>query len=252
MNGLLKAELLKKYRNSKRKAILLDYDGTLVDHTLVPETNRLSGHLFEILIKLLNTPHTEVYIITGRNHLETDEIFTHLPITIIAEHGALIKENGLWRNQIPHNDSWKKKIFPILDQISLLCPGSFVEEKYFSLAWHYRSVDPEAGYLKSRELISILETVVQSYDLKILDGNKIVEIISTKGGKGNAVKKLCENKNFEFILSIGDDVTDEEMFEYLQHNPNAYTIKVGKGDTLARFKLASSDDVLLLLKQLSL
>jgi len=251
MNRALGAELREKFKTSCCRAILLDYDGTLVDHTPVPETTKLSEHLYEILINLVNTPDTEVFIISGRGYSDIDEILTHMPVNIIAEHGAMIKDKGIWKNQITHNDSWKEKIFPILDRITLNCPGSFVEEKYFSLAWHYRNTKSDTGFIKSRELIRILESVIPSYDLKILDGNKIVEIMAAEVGKGDAVKKLCEKYIFEFILAIGDDVTDEEMFEYLQQKTNAFTIKVGNGDTRARYKLAGINDVLILLKQLS-
>ena len=69
--------------------------------------------------------------------------------------------------------------------------------------------------------------------------------------KGIAVKKLFEQNNYDFILSIGDDATDEEMFEFFLHNPNAFTIKVGNGDTFAKYKLAGINDVVSLLKHLS-
>jgi trehalose 6-phosphate synthase/phosphatase len=126
-----------------------------------------------------------------------------------------------------------------------------VEIKNFSLAWHYRNAEPSSGYAYSRELISILGKMLHSCDLKILDGKKVVEIIPGEAGKGSAVKKLTEQNHYDFILSIGDDITDEEMFEYLLHVTNAFTVKVGKGDTCAGYKLAGIDEVILLLKQLS-
>jgi trehalose 6-phosphate synthase/phosphatase len=64
--------------------------------------------------------------------------------------------------------------------------------------------------------------------------------------------KLFEQKNYDFILSIGDDATDEEMFEFFSHITKAYTIKVGNGDTFAKYKFTSINDVVFLLKQLSL
>ena len=51
----------------------------------------------------------------------------------------------------------KKQSLPILNQITAECPESFVEEKNFSLAWHYRNAESQSGYTYSRELISILE-----------------------------------------------------------------------------------------------
>jgi trehalose 6-phosphate synthase/phosphatase len=74
----------------------------------------------------------------------------------------------------------------------------------------------------------------------------------TKGiSKGVAVSKLLYNHNYDFILSIGDDVTDEEMFESLLNKNNAFTVKVGKGSTIAKYKIKSVSDVIILLKQLS-
>jgi trehalose 6-phosphate synthase/phosphatase len=251
MDDNIKAELIEKYRTANSRIILLDYDGTLVNYTPIPDTARLPEHLFDILIKLVGPPQTKVFIITGRGYQDIDKILDHLPINIIAEHGAMIRERGIWKNQINDNSLWKKAILPILNQITSKCPKSFVEEKSFSLTWHYRNAEFQSGFAHSRELISILERIIQSYNLKILDGNKVVEIMTKEVGKGKAVKKLFEQNSYDFILSIGDDATDEEMFEFFLHITTAFTIKVGNGDTFAKYKFASINDVVLLLKHLS-
>lgn len=251
MDKKIREEIIEKYKNAKSRLVLLDYDGTLVNHTPIPYTTRLSEHLFNILIKIVGTPQTELFIITGRSYKDIDKILDHLPIDIIAEHGAMIKENGIWENKLNNNSAWKEKILPILNQVTLSCPKSFVEEKSFSLAWHYRNAELQSGFNYSRELVRILESLINSYNLKILDGNKVVEIMSGEVGKGRAVKKLFESDNYDFTLSIGDDVTDEEMFEYFLHIPNAITIKVGKGNSFARYNLAGINDVITFLKHLS-
>jgi trehalose 6-phosphate synthase/phosphatase len=230
---------------------LLDYDGTLVNYELIPDNARLPEHLSDILINLTDKPQTKVYIISGRGHKDIDKLLEQIPIDIIAEHGAMLKEKGIWKNQITDNSLWKKTLIPVLNKISSACPKSFIEEKNFSLAWHYRNVDSLLGYAQSRELISILEKVVHVYNLKILDGNKVVEVLTKETGKGKAVKSLVERDNYDFILTIGDDATDEEMFEFFLHDLRAYTIKVGNGNTLARYNLPSIIDVESLLKQLT-
>ena len=252
MDDIEKAELVEKFEKASNKIVLLDYDGTLVNYELIPGNAKLSEQLDEILIKLIDKPKTKVFIISGRGYQDIDKLLVHLPIDIIAEHGAMMKESGLWKNQINNNDLWKKTVINILNQITFACPKSYVEEKKFSLAWHYRNTEPQSGHTHSRELIRLLEKIIHSYNLKILDGNKVVEILTKDNGKGKAVKKLIEEINYDFILSIGDDVTDEEMFEFFLHNSNAYTIKVGNGDTYAKNKVADINDVVLLLKQLSL
>jgi len=242
-------ELIEKYRNATNKLILLDYDGTLVDFSPLPEKAIPSEKLLDILIKLIEKPQTKVIIISGRGHQDIDKLLGHLPIDIIAEHGAMIKENGKWKKQSIDNGLWKNAVLPLLNRTTLTCPKSFVEEKLFSLTWHYRNA--ESGYVHSRELICILEDLIHSYNLKILDGNKGLEVMSEKIGKGIAVEKLLEQNNYDYILSIGDDKTDEEMFESLLHNANAVTVKVGKGSTSAKYKLDKVNDVISFLGRLS-
>lgn len=251
MDSQTEAEINEKFKSATNRLVLLDYDGTLVKHTGIPDTAKLPEEITEIIKKLVQNPRTEIFIITGRGHEAIDKFLNHIPINIIAEHGAMIKEDGVWRNQILDNFEWKKTIIPILNQITSKCEESFIEEKFFSITWHYRNANPYLGYASSRELITLLEKVIHTFNLKILDGNKVVEILTKETGKGIAVKKLFEQSKYDFILSIGDDVTDEEMFKYFLKHSNAYTIKVGEGRTFARYKLSNIIEVASLLKQLS-
>jgi len=252
MTDIKKTELIEKYKAATSRLVLLDYDGTLVDFTPVPVAARLTDHLFDILIKLVDAPQTEIFIISGRSCRDTEKIFAGLPINIIAEHGAMIRERGIWKKQTNNNCTWKETVIPILDQITIECPDSFIENKDFSVAWHYRNAESQSGSYYSRKLINTLETVITGNDLKILDGNKVVEVMAGDVGKGNAVMKLFENNSYDLILAIGDDATDEEMFGFFLHIANAYTIKVGNGDTLARHKFSGIAEVVFLLKQLAL
>lgn len=251
MDKTIIAKLTEKYRRANRRLFLLDYDGTLVDYTPIPGTDRLPEQIFGILNKIIDSQRSEVFIITGRSYSDIETIFDHLPVSIIAEHGAMIRENGKWESQINDDCLWKETIIPVLNQITLSCPESFIEEKPYSLTWHYRKAEPRSGYAISRELVTILGKKVALHNLKILDGNKVVEIMNNEVGKGQATKRLLERNNFDFILSIGDDKTDEEMFEFLISNPGAFTIKVGNGQTFAKNKLSGFNDVVSLLKHLS-
>jgi trehalose 6-phosphate synthase/phosphatase len=250
MDSRIETEILEKFRNATNRLVLLDYDGTLVNYVPVPESARLPDHISEILFTLHDDPQTRIFIITGRGFRDIDKLLHHTPINIIAEHGAMIKESGLWRTQIVDNNSWKKPIIPIFDQFTGMCPGSFIEEKIYSIAWHYRNCDSDLGHVYSRELVNLLKKLPHSHNFRILDGKKVVEVITKHTGKGTAVEKLYEENNYDFVLSIGDDATDEEMFEFLLHHSNAVTIKVGEGNTYARYKINSISEVVVLLKLL--
>jgi trehalose 6-phosphate synthase/phosphatase len=115
------------------------------------------------------------------------------------------------------------------------CPGSFVEEKNHTLAWHYRNVDPELGFTRSRELLDTLFHLVRNAPVQVLDGNKVVEVRVAGIDKGAAARKLIDETHSEFILAIGDDKTDEDMFRVLADR--AVTIKVGPGHSVAQYSI---------------
>ncbi len=249
---MIKTELINKFRKATNRLILLDYDGTLVNLAPLPEEAIPSEHLLNVLTKLIGIPQAKVIIVTGRGHKDIDKFLGHLPMTIIAEHGAMNKENGKWVNEIKDDGLWKNKVRPLLNEITLTCPKSFIEEKNFSLAWHYRNAEKNIGQIQSKKLIRILKDVAQYYNLKILDGNKVVEITTGETNKGKAIQYVIERNNYDCIICIGDDTTDEYMFEYLFKNENAITIKVGDGNTIAKHKLDSVQEVILFIEKLSL
>jgi len=248
MTSYTTEEIIKSFRNAKNRLILLDYDGTLVDHTTIPGNATLPQEMTEILSKLINLKRTDLFIITGRRYDDIDRFLNHLPVNILADHGAVVKEGKEWKNHHAKDDSWKLTVLPLLEKYTKECQGSFIEDKLFSVAWHYRNSDPQSGYSSSRQLIAELNDRIKDEDLRVLDGNKVVEILSRSAGKGKAVARLLEGNDYDFILSIGDDTTDEEMFEYFAVNKSAFTIKVGEGNTMAKFNAENIISVASLLK----
>jgi trehalose 6-phosphate synthase/phosphatase len=246
---MLKSKIIEKYKKASHRLILLDYDGTLVKHQPLPDLAIPSERVFEVLKKLASC-EAKVVIVTGRGPADIDKIIGHLPLYIIAEHGVMSKANGTWEKKFDVYNEWKRNVLPLLNQITLTCPNSFVEEKHFSLAWHYRNVEPVNAYLHSRELIRLLQSSVQLHGLRVIDGNKVIEVTPAQIGKGKAIQALIEQHNYDFILCIGDDKTDEDMFQYLHKFSSAITIKVGRGESAAKHKFDSVNDVIGLLEQL--
>jgi trehalose 6-phosphate synthase/phosphatase len=126
-----------------------------------------------------------------------------------------------------------------------------VEEKDFSMVWHYRNVNPEQGRIRSLELLSELNEYAKSLDLQVMLGNKIVEV-RTKGiGKHIAARKILLQGSYDFILALGDDRTDEDMFEVLADQKNCYTIKVGDEASYAKYNLLNQEKVISLLNDMA-
>ncbi len=247
---MITEELVEKYRKAGKKLILLDYDGTLVDYASLPEDAVPSEKLLDSLLTLNTPPDTKVVIITGRSFADMENFMGDLPVDIIAEHGAIIRENGTWRQLLRDSGKWKAKVQPVLEHFIEDCPGAFVEEKDFSLAWHYRNMEQEAGMAASRALIGELEKTIGDLGLRVTDGKKVVEVKCGDIHKGKGTEYLTDKVHYDFILSIGDDKTDEDMFAALAGKPEAFTIKVGKGETLARYRLTSVREVIVLLNEL--
>jgi trehalose 6-phosphate synthase/phosphatase len=111
--------------------------------------------------------------------------------------------------------------------------------------WHYRNVEAELGFIRSRELLDNLHHMVRNSQLHIIDGNKVIEIRISGIDKGAVTKRLMDQQDYDFTLAIGDDKTDEDMFRVL--GDKGYTIKIGSGHTHAQYHLPGQTEVLKLL-----
>ena len=241
---------LNEYHHSARRLLILDYDGTLVPFAVSPELAQPSASLLRLLRSLASDPHNELLLATGRDRDTLDRWFKKIPMALAAEHGAWIKEwKGDWKRQHSLAPNWKQQILPILQTYADRVPGAFVEEKEFSLVWHYRKADLEQGRPVARELTDYLLVFTASIDLQVLRGNKAIEIRKAGINKGGAVQRWIDKENFDFILAIGDDSTDEDMFAVL---PDwAYSFRVGGNRTHARFRLGEPAEVLEFLRALA-
>jgi trehalose 6-phosphate synthase/phosphatase len=123
-----------------------------------------------------------------------------------------------------------------------------IEEKNQTLAWHYRNVDPELGFIRSRELLDNLHHLLRNTSLQLIDGNKVIEIRMAGVDKGTVARRFLVEQEYDFILAVGDDKTDEDMFRALADK--AVTIKIGPGNTAAHFSLSNQVEVIRLLNQL--
>jgi len=218
--------------------LLLDYDGTLVPFTPTPELARPDGSLLSLLRALAARPDTEVHVVSGRPQETLEEWLGDLPIWLHAEHGFLSRDPAT-RQWVPAGEfggSWREPVLAMLREITQRTPGSLVEVKAAALAWHYRMADQETGARRANELRLHLNQLLSNQPVEILAGNRIIEIRPYGVHKGRIVPPLTpERLAATTILAIGDDRTDEDLFGALP--PEAITIKVGPGDTKARFRI---------------
>jgi trehalose 6-phosphate synthase/phosphatase len=244
----LRFRLIREYQESERRLILLDYDGTLVPFVTRPERAAPDSELTTIMRNLTSIPENEVVIISGRDKETLERWFGGFDVGLIAEHGIWIRERGSsWEMIEELNDEWKEEVLPILERFVERTPGTFVEIKNYSLVWHYRKAEPELGATRAIELKDTLIDFIANRGIDILEGNKVIEVKNVSINKGRAASHWVAGADWDFILALGDDWTDEYLFEALP--ANAYSIKVGLEPSKARFSMLSLDQVRYLLSE---
>ncbi len=231
----------------------LDYDGTLVPIAPRPVDARPGPDLAPVLRSLVAREATTVLIVSGRRASELDAWFGSIDgLWLAAEHGALIRApgGGTWEPLQPGAVAdWKARVRPILEYFLDQAPASAIEEKEYSLAWHYRLVEPEFGDWLAGNVAAALEEQVAGTALSVLRGSKVIEVRFAWATKSEAVARIrAAAGQPAFELAAGDDRTDEDLFEAL--GEGAWTIKVGSGPTGARTRVATPSAVLALLAAL--
>ncbi|MCS5491349.1 bifunctional alpha,alpha-trehalose-phosphate synthase (UDP-forming)/trehalose-phosphatase [Algoriphagus limi] len=242
-------EIDKAFKKAERPILFLDYDGTLTGFVANPQDAKPDAELKAIIKGL--SQKAEVVLISGRDKDTLGTWFKGFQIDMIAEHGVWVKRKSNraeWELYADVDDSWKEDIRNVMEYYVLRTPGAFIEEKHHSLVWHYRKVESGLGDLRMRELFSHLKYMARGHNLQVLEGNMVLEIKRPDINKGRAATALMKGQEFDFILAIGDDWTDEDTFKAMPKN--AYTIRVGYAYTQANYNIKSFRQVRNLLGKL--
>lgn len=250
LKGRPRKRLLEDWQWSKKRLVFLDYDGSLVPFTKNYKDAQPPENLLRLLKALSAGEHTDLILVSGREATDLQRWFGKLPVTLIAEHGAQIRvaSRKNWQTIEKVETKWKNLLLPILEQYAAKTPGAKVEVKPHSLVWHYRGASPYHAQKYAVIIKRVLKPVLRRYGLELLQGNKALEIKNPRVSKGVVAQRWLK-KNYDFVLAIGDDTTDEDLFEALP--AAAYGIRVGRGRTQAGYRLSSYKDVLNLLKKLA-
>lgn len=243
--------LLHRYARSARRLLLLDYDGTLVPIRDDPATAAPTIQLLQTLAALAANKRNHVVIVSGRRKEDLERWLDSVPATLVAEHGAWVRgpKSRRWQVQRGMTTQWMSRIRPVLELFVDRVPGARIEEKDFSLAWHYRLADPESGGAAAMELVDALTALTANLDLHVIQGHRVVEIKSTNASKGHFYKSRLERGPWDFVLAAGDDATDESLFPMLP--PDAVSLRIGLVASAARFNMRGPSDVLRLLGRLA-
>lgn len=234
--------MLQKFKTAENRLLLLDYDGTLTGFQDNPQNAGPDDELLTLLDKVNALDRTEMVIISGRDRETLERWFEDKEYSLITDHGVWAKEkNKSWKPLERLRTDWMENIRPVLETFVDRTPGTFIEEKKYSLAWHYRKADPELAQIRTNELNTVVTSLISNNELTVLNGNKVIEIKSSSVNKGRAASYILSKKNYDFVLAVGDDWTDEYMFEEVPEG--SYSIKVGFQKSKAKYYIKNTQDV---------
>ena len=230
-------DIFRAYDQARRRLLILDYDGTLVPFSGQPEEVTPPPAFFQVLTGLVADPQNCVALVSGRRPENLDRWFGEIAgLWLVAEHGAELKSPcGSWEPLRTHTGpEWKSKVMPILEHFVERTPGSFIEEKKYSVVLHYRMAEPEFGGWLANELVSMLEAMLAETELRAIRGEKIIEVRPVWMNTGEAFERiLAAQPDPDFLFAAGGSRTDEDLFERIKGD--GWTVHVGPGPTRARF-----------------
>ncbi len=242
-----RAEIVHDFGSARRRLLLLDYDGTLTPLKPTPEQAAPGPELLATLARLAAVG--DLVIVSGRPRSVLEAWLGRLDVAFVAEHGAWVRaRGGDWSRTGNLSDDWKPGVKDLMERFVDRLPGSRVEEKEFTLAWHYRQAEPDLASLRVTELNDHLINLTEMSDLRVAQGHKVVEVRPSLLSKGSACQVFLA-RDYDFVLAMGDDTTDEDLFRVLP--ASAYSIRVGLTQSYARFNVRDQATALALVEDLA-
>ncbi|PIA40453.1 hypothetical protein AQUCO_02500274v1 [Aquilegia coerulea] len=252
------------YGRCSRRAIFLDYDGTIISQPSIVKSP--SPEVISSLSSLCRDPRNTVFIVSGRGRDSLNEWFSPCEMLgLAAEHGYFVRwtKNSDWETTPVLGDfDWKRVAEPVMKLYTETTDGSYIETKESALVWHHEDADSDFGSSQAKELLDHLESVLANEPVVVKRGQYIVEVKPQGISKGLVAEKVLSTmvstgKPPDFVMCIGDDRSDEDMFESilsfvsspsLSAPPEIFACTVGRKPSKAKYYLDDTVDVVNLLK----
>jgi trehalose 6-phosphate synthase/phosphatase len=222
-----------------------DFDGTVSPIVSDPGRAEAGAASLTALEALSRLPHTHVAVISGRALADLAPRMVTAPgVELVGGHGTEFA-SGFVEPLTAHAERFLDQISAEAALIEHEFRGMFLERKPASLAVHYRNVEE---HLHDRAEAAILAGPARHESLHVRRGKKVIELSVLRADKGGALERIRDRVGASAVVFIGDDVTDEDAFAALS-GPDL-GVKVGPGDTMARHRVDTTDDVAKLLHRI--
>jgi trehalose 6-phosphate phosphatase len=226
-----------------RRPLLLasDYDGVLARLRDEPSAAVPEPGAADVLARLAAVDGVTIALVSGRGvaDLQRTSGLTG-PFRWVGSHGAEF-DGPLTGELASRRDAIAERLEPVVAGT----PGARLEVKPASVALHVRQVQDRAA---AAGLLEHARTLADS-SLTLKPGKDVLEFAVTDADKGTALRRLVGDLDARAAVYLGDDVTDEDGFRALR--PDDVTVKIGPGDTAARFRVPDPAAALALLSRLA-
>ena len=222
-------------------ALFLDMDGTIVDLQSRPSAVVADRELVTLLRDLLPRADGAVALVSGRAVSDIERLFSPLALPVAGQHGA---ERRDARGKLHTHGVSRTLLRTAAAQLADFArrhAGLLLEDKGFSLALHYRGAPGLAQEVES-EVRQATHSLGKHFEVQ--SGKMVWEMKPAGRNKGTAIAEFMAETPFVSRLPvfIGDDRTDEHGFE-LVNRMGGHSIKVGAGNTHARWRLTDAREV---------
>lgn len=213
-----------------RLAIVTDLDGTLTPLRPTPEEVVLEEDLIGLLVTLALCDGVEVVVASGRPREFLVEWFAHAPaITLSAEHGAWLREDGVWERTVDAEPAELDRLVGALEGLAAEEPWLRVEPKSLCCAVHLRGVPaPHRSRAIARTEALVERFVAEHQGWVRLHGHEVIEV-RPRGASKRLVIDWARARGAQPMLVLGDDVTDEDMFTALGADDLAVLVSADPG-----------------------
>ncbi|XP_050897763.1 alpha,alpha-trehalose-phosphate synthase [UDP-forming] 6 [Lathyrus oleraceus] len=202
--------IVSAYKRTKTRAILLDYDGTLMPQASIDKSP--TSNSIKMLNSLCNDENNMVFLISAKGRMKLAEWFSACEnLGIAAEHGYFLRlrRDAEWETCGPVTDSsWKQIAEPVMKLYTETTDGSTIEDKETALVWCYEDADPDFGSCQAKELLNHLESVLANEPVTVKSSLNNIEVKPQGVNKGLVAKRLLSTMQEKglspgFVLCIG-------------------------------------------------
>lgn len=280
------ANVVRQYRLSRKRLIVLDYGGTLyadsvetddISHyavaTNVSKRSRPADSIIALLQALCNDAKNIVYVLSGKQRRDLEESLGEVKgLGLASEAGFFFRrpdasvaqgDPSEWEMLNPNIDqSWREPCLKVMELYEERTHGVYIQRPDSAAVWQFRDADPDFAHLQSKELEDQLKNILKRFNVDVIRGDDYIEVRPSGVCKGNFLEVVLEDLQQDppdFCLCIGDDASDEGCYPVIKHfgsvfgkdRSRYFTATVGKKPSEADNYLNDISDVIEMLQSMT-